>query len=160
MDVDREREILRRRLLGRGLAVMPVHGGLDLGRDLVLAAQGDPPARDFVTVAGIDNLAQALTIALTTPLTGDVFNVDFGFDGLNALAEETSPVMVQERIRIAVVTLLKKDPRVRRIVDVQLQDGRLLSPGANTRELEVRVVFETITADTTSVELGKVVPNA
>jgi hypothetical protein len=106
----------------------------------------------------MDNLGQALTVALTTPLTGDVFNIDFGFDGVNAIAEESAPIMVQERIRIAVITLLQKDPRVRRIVDVRLQDGRLTNP-ANVRALDIRVVFETITGDTATLDLGKVAAN-
>ena len=98
-----------------------------------------------------------LKTALTTPLGGDVFNVDFGFDGLNALAEETVPVLVQERVRVAIVTLLKKDPRVRRIVDVTLEDGRLANPrAAAARELDVRVAFETASADTATLALGKV----
>ncbi len=159
MDPEREQTILRRKLLGFGLLCAPTQGALDLGRDLVLAPGGDGSTRDFALVEGMDNLGQALTVALTTPLTGDVFNVDFGFDGLNALAEETVPIMVQERIRIAVITLLQKDPRVRRIVDVQLQDGRLTNPGANIRELDVKVVFEAVTRDTTTLDLGKVVPN-
>jgi hypothetical protein len=158
-EIERERAILRRRLLGFGLLCAPTQGALDVGRDLVLAPSGDGSTRDLDLIEGVDNLGQALAVALTTPLTGDVFNVDFGFDGLNAIAEETVPIMVQERIRIAVITLLKKDPRVRRIVDVKLQDGRLSNPGANIRELEVNVVFETVTSDTTTLELGKVVPN-
>jgi phage baseplate assembly protein W len=157
MDPERERDILRRRLLGFGLLCAPTQGALDLGRDLVLAPGAD--GRDFVLIEGLDNLGQALTVALTTPLTGDVFNVDFGFDGLNAIAQETIPIMVQERIRIAVITLLQKDPRVRRIVDVKLQDGRLTNPSANIRELDVNVVFETVSSDTTTLDLGRVVPH-
>ena len=181
MDPERELTILRRRLLGFSLLCAPTQGPLDHGRDLVLAPSGDGPTRDFALVEGMDNLGQGLTVALTTPLTGDVFNVDFGFDGLNAIAEQTVPIMVQERIRIAVITLLQKDPRVRRIVDVKLQDGRLNNPGANVRELDIdvklqdrqlnnsganireldiRVVFETVTSDTATLDLGKVVPNA
>ena len=159
VDIERERAILQRRLLGVGFLCAPIAGSLDLGRELVLAPSGDGAARDLALIEGVDNLGQALTVALTTPLTGDVFNIDFGFDGLNAIAEETVPVMVQERVRIAVITLLQKDPRVRRIVDVKLQDGRLDNPGANIRELDVNVVFETVTRDTTTLELGKVVPN-
>src|SRR5262245_6001871 len=155
VDIERERAILRRRLLGFGLLFAPTQSAPDLGRDLVLAPSGDGSVRDFALIEGIDNLAQVLTVALTTPLTGDVFNVDFGFDGLNALAEETSPIMAQERIRIAVITLLQKDPRVRRIVDVKLQDGRLTNP-SNVRGLAITVVFQTITGDTTSLDLGKV----
>ena len=160
MDPERELAILRRRLLGFSLLCAPTQGPLDHGRDLVLAPSGDGPTRDFALVEGMDNLGQALTVALTTPLTGDVFNVDFGFDGLNAhCRSRRCPIMVQERIRIAVITLLQKDPRVRRIVDVKLQDGRLNNPGANIRELDVKVVFETVTGDTTTLDLGKVVPN-
>jgi hypothetical protein len=159
MAPERERAILRRRLLGFGLLCASTQGASDLGRDLVLTPGGDGATRDLALIEGVDNLGQALAVALTTPLTGDVFNIDFGFDGLNAIAEETVPIMVQERIRIAVITLLQKDPRVRRIVDVKLQDGRLSNPGANIRELDVNVVFETVTGDTTTLDLGKVVPN-
>jgi phage baseplate assembly protein W len=160
MNQETERKLIRRRLLGIGLACQPIAGGVDIGRDIVLVASGTPAVRDLALVEGMDNLGQSLAIALTTPLTGDVFNVDFGFDGLRAMAEETTPIMVQERVRVGVITLLKKDPRVRRIVDVRLQDGRLVDPGANTRQLDVRVVFETITADTTTLDLGKVLANA
>ena len=154
-----ERRVLRRRLLGVSLQCAPTHGALHHGRDLMLVPSGTGSTRDFALVEGMDNLAQALTVALTTPLTADVFNVDFGFDGLNAIAEETVPIMVQERIRVAVITLLQKDPRVRRIVDVQLQDGRLTSPGANTRALDVKVAFETVTSETATLDLGKVIPH-
>lgn len=177
MDPQRELTILRRRLLGFSLLCAPTQGPLDLGRDLVLAPSGDRRTRDFALIEGMDNLGQALTVALTTPLTGDIFNVDFGFDGLNAIAEETVPIMAQERIRIAVITLLQKDPRVRRIVDVKLQDGRLNNPNARRtrprspsrtdnplcspaiRELDVKVVFETVSRDLRTLDLGKVVPN-
>jgi len=152
-DPQRERELQRKKLLGWGFTLAPIDGTDDLSRDLVVANGA------LARVDGITNLGQDLAVALTTPLTGDVFNVDFGFDGLNALAEETSPILVQERVRISVVTLLQKDPRVRRIVDVQLQDGRLIHPGAGTRELAVRVVFETVTGDTQTIDLGKVDPN-
>jgi phage baseplate assembly protein W len=151
---EQERKLLQRRLLGWGLTCALIDGGVDLGRDLVLAASG--AGRDFAVVEGMDNLGQVLQTALTTPIGGDVFNVDFGFDGLNALAEETVPVLVQERVRVSVVTLLKKDPRVRRIVDVTLEDGRLQNPGSSIRELDVRVAFETVSADTATLSLGKV----
>ena len=157
-DIEHERRVHRRRLLGFSLLCAPTPGALDHGRDLVLVPTGDSSTRDFALVEGMDNLGQALAVALTTPLGGDVFNIDFGFDGVNAIAEETVPIMVQERIRIAVITLLQKDPRVRRIVDVQLQDGRLTSP-ANVRALDIKVVFETITGDTATLDLGKVAAN-
>src|SRR5438105_9587841 len=81
-DLNQERDLLRRRLLGWDLATAPVLPGADIGRDLVLTAG---PAIDFQRVVGMDNLAQALTHALTTRLGDDVFNTTYGFDGLNAI---------------------------------------------------------------------------
>lgn len=138
------RDAIRRSLLGRGLRCADVG---DLGRDLRLQV-GPNGLRDLDFVEGIDNLSQALSIAVTTPLGGDVFNVDFGFDGLNALADEESTVLQRERIRASIVNLLRKDPRVSRIVDVRLIDQRLESgQSSGTRELEVRVAFETVSSD-------------
>ena len=154
MNQEQERQLVRRRLLGWSLACELTEGALDTGRDLAFTTGAG--GRDLALVEGMDNLGQVLKTALTTPLGGDVFNVDFGFDGLNALAEETVPVLVQERVRIAIVTLLKKDPRVRRIVDVTLEDDRLENPGSAARELDVRVAFETASADTATLTLGKV----
>ena len=151
MDRERERELLRKRLLGRGLRFAPTAPGVHLGRDLVL------DGGELAEVDGIDNLAQVLTVALTTRLGGDVFNTEFGFDGLDAMVEETTPVMVQERIRVAVISVLERDPRVGRIVDVRLDDGRLSNPGAGNRVLDVKVVFETVSGDTATVDLGEVI---
>jgi hypothetical protein len=143
---------LRRRLLGRApeLRSTPL---ADLGRDLVFVLGADG-TRDLSFVEGIDNLSQSLQVAFTTPLVGDVFNTQFGFDGLTAFVSETVPVRVKERIRIGIVTLLRKDPRVRRIVDIKPADDRLQSPGAGSRTLEVKVVFETVSADQAAVQLG------
>jgi hypothetical protein len=130
---------------------------VDVGRDLVLAR--GPTGVDLAQVQGIDNLIQVLAIALTTLRGSDLFNTDFGFDGLNAMAEEVNPVLVRERIRVGIIQLLRRDPRVRRIVDVKLGDGRLESVGAGSRQLEVRVVFETVSGDQASVNLGGVTGN-
>jgi hypothetical protein len=157
IDVERERELLRNRLLGRGLACPLTEPGLDVGRDLVLAR--GPSGVDLQQVRGIENLGQALAIALTTLRGSDLFNIDFGFDGLNAMAEEINPVLVRERIRVGIIQVLRRDPRVRRIVDVKLSDGRLESVGAGTRQLEVRVAFETVSGDPVSVNLGGVMGN-
>lgn len=157
IDQERERELLRKRALGWGLAAEEVFPGLDLGRDISLV-QG-PNGLDFARVSGMDNLAQSLKIALTTCLGSDIFNTDFGFDGLNALAEETNPVMVRERVRISVIQLLRKDPRVRRIVDVKLGDDRLEASVTRDRMLDVRVVFEVVSGDQLAVDLGRVITN-
>lgn len=155
---DTEQEIRRvqRSVLGWGIACEPIMPGVDLGRDLRLSS--GPQGLDFARVEGMDNLGQTLSMALTTALGSDIFNVEFGFDGLNALAEETDAIMQRERIRIAVIKLLHKEPRVRRIIDVKLEDGQLEIPVPGSRELNVHVVFETIGGDQATVSVGKVIP--
>src|SRR5262249_19889552 len=113
MDFEQQRDLIRRRLLGRGLELVRVGA---LGRDIRLADDG----RDLAMVDGVANLAHSLSVAVLTSLGDDVFDVDFGFDGLNALVEETTPLMQRERVRVSLVTLLRKDPRVGTIVDIKL----------------------------------------
>lgn len=145
---DSQLDLLRKRLLGRGLALEPVGA---LGRDLVMTADG----KDLAQVAGVDNLAQSLAVAVLTPLGGDVFNTGFGFDGLNALSDETRPALQRERVRVSIVQLLQKDARVARVVDVRLVDGRLdASTTGAARELDVRVVFEAVSGDRLTLSAG------
>ena len=148
MDAEAQKNLIRRRLLGRGLALTTVG---DLGRDLTMRADGT----DLVIVDGVDNLAQVLATAVLTPLGGDVFNTDFGFDGLNALADETTPTLQRERVRVSIVALLRKDRRVSRIVDVKLVDQRLEAPTTGAaRTLDVRVAFETVSGDQLTLSAG------
>jgi hypothetical protein len=157
-DPQRELDLLRRRALGWGPACELIDPG-DLGRDVRLA--DGPGGLDLARVEALDNLGQALAVALTTLRGSDVFNVAFGFDGLNALAEETDPVMVRERVRVSVIQVLRKDARVRRILDVQLADGRLETPSRGPAgQLDVRVVFETISGDQATVDLGRLLSDA
>lgn len=84
-------------------------------------------------------------------------------------------MLMRERVRVAVIQVLRRDPRVRRIVDVQLADGRLEEGGAapalaadadqderrrRSRELSVRVAFETVSGDQAAVDLGRFMPHA
>jgi hypothetical protein len=148
MDAEAQRNVVRRRLLGRGLALTPAG---DLGRDLVLRADGT----DLAMVDGVDHFANVLATAVLTPLGGDVFNNDFGFDGLNALAEETTSALQRERVRVSIVGLLRKDRRVSRIVDVKLVDQRLEAPTTGAaRTLDVRVAFETVSGDRLTLSAG------
>lgn len=148
----------RERALGWSLAFEPIAPGIDLGRDLRLVAGVN--GLDLARVSSLDNLSQSLSVALTTLLGDDVFNRAFGFDGLNALVEETDPVLARERVRIAVIRVLRQDNRIRRIVDVNLSgDGRLAPPPAGSRVLDVRVVFETVTGEQAAVNLGRPIPH-
>ena len=157
IDQERERELLRERALGWGMACEEVMPGVDLGRDISLVEV--PNGLDCARVSGLDNLAQSLKVALTTCLGSDIFNTDFGFDGLNALAEESNAILVRERVRISIIQLLRKDPRVRSIVDVKIGNERLDPGVTRDRILDVRVVFEVVSGDQITVDLGGVTTN-
>jgi hypothetical protein len=88
--------------------------------------------------------------------------VQFGFDGLNALAEETIPMLARERVRVAVIQVLRQDPRVRRVLDVSLGPGAPASPTGvlDRRRLTVEVRFETVSGDDVRVRLGREVAYA
>ncbi|MGC4757981.1 hypothetical protein [Micromonospora trifolii] len=161
---ERERQAAQRRYLGWGLAFDTTMPGVDLARDIVF--DDGPNGRVLALVAGTDNVAQSLAVALTTLRGSNVFDATFGFDGLNALAEQIEPNLIREQVRIGIITLLDRDPRVRKIVDVNLDDGRLgvAATGADdpagaalrsSRTLQVQVQFETITDDRLSVHLGE-----
>jgi phage baseplate assembly protein W len=147
---EREREIARRRVLGRGPLLQRIDPD-DWGRDLVFAKRDGTGPRDLVFAEEADNLGQSLQVALTTALGSDPFNIAFGFDGINAIARETNPVLVRERVRIAVIQTLRRDPRVRAITDLHIDDD------APTRTLSVRVSFELVSGEQTTVELGRTV---
>jgi phage baseplate assembly protein W len=163
MDMELDREQLRRRALGWA-AACPRIDEIDHGRDLLL--EDGPSGRDLARVEGIDCLGQSLTVALTTLRGSDVFNTDFGFDGLNALVEETNPVITRERVRVGVINVLRREPRVRRIGDVRFGTGALGSADVllNAEEepiepfgtVSVRVAFETVTGEPVTVDLGRV----
>ncbi len=159
---------LQQRLLGSGLACRPIQPGLDVGRDLSLSAGAG--GLDLAGVGGMENLLQDLQIALTTALGSDVFNTGFGFDGVNALVEETRPLLVRERVRIAAIRTLTSDTRVRSILDLKILDGRLspvsdetqagASPTAQlegSRTLSVSVAFETIAGEQAAINLGRLI---
>jgi phage baseplate assembly protein W len=148
----KDQSLLRERVLGWGLACEPILPGVDLGRDIRLEAA--PGGVDFALVHQMDNLGQGLAVALTTRLGDDVFNVRFGYDGLNALADETNPVIQRERIRIGVIQVLRKDPRVQRIIDVTVTNGT-----GGSRVAEVRATFDTATGENANLLLGKVSSN-
>ena len=122
----------RRRLLGWGWRLAPILPGQDLGADLVLESQG--ATTRLAEVEAVDNVTQDLVVALTTRLGDNLFNTQFGFDGLNAIAEETDPVMQRERIRLSVIGVLQREPRIARIGSVGVSYGDRAS-----RELRIDV---------------------
>jgi phage baseplate assembly protein W len=150
-----------RLVLGWDIQSVATAPGVDLGRDVKfgLSASG----RDLQVVAGAENLGQQLTTALTTSLGADPFDTRFGFDGLRALVEELTPLMQRERIRVAIIQTVARDPRVRRIVDVrfdQTEGSEVLGFSAGSRDLSVRVEFETVTGASAAVNVQALEPGA
>lgn len=144
-------EIRRRRLLGVGLRADPVSGA-DIARDIALAPGGG--GTDLALVTGIANLCQDLAVGLTTLRGSDVFNQRFGFLGLTALTEQTSPILAREGVRSAVAEFLGSDPRVRRIVDLQVDNPMRAPTGGDRRTLDIRVVLEAVSGETVNVTTG------
>ncbi len=140
-----------RRQLGWGIRAVRVDEA-DVGMDIALTTAS---GLDLQLVEGMENLDQCLRMAFTTALGADVFNVDFGFDGLAVIAREPDPVMARERVRISVVQVLARDRRVRQVLDLLLDAGRDDSVGGPTAEqrarrwgrLGVEVAFEAVTGD-------------
>ncbi|WP_322762453.1 hypothetical protein [Frankia sp. Cr2] len=154
---EREREAAQNRYLGWGLAFAETLPGIDIARDISFSAGANGRVLDLVR--GTGNITQALSVALTTLRGSNVFDAEFGFDGLDALTRNIEPVLVREQVRVGVITLLDRDPRVRRIVDVNLDD-RLGTGGSAadlraSRTLQVQVQFETVTDDRIAVNLGE-----
>lgn len=120
-------------LLGCGLALRSTDGGGLF--DLTFT----PDGRDLAIVSGIDALAQDLRIALTTGLGTDPFDLNFGFDGAAAMADETDPNLTRERLRVAVIRVLQLDPRISRIRAVDFDDS---PESRSARQLPVVATFE------------------
>ncbi len=168
LDIENEKRILKERLLGWSAMGELIEPGVTNGMDLKLETSST--GIDLAKVTSMDTLTQALRIALTTRLGDDIFNTSFGFDGLNALTENDNHVMIRERIRIAVILVLNKEPRIKRILDVKLSDGQLeLAPNGTfvegsdvsdstkmeqRRELNVALAFETIDGERAILNMG------
>lgn len=158
------------RILGKGLALVPTDPGEDIGLDIAFAGG------DLGTVSGMDALTQDLRVALCTGLGTDPLNTAFGSDAFAAIAEETDKLMQRERIRVAIIRVLRADPRITRIVEVRINGERrpfgaeqnadvststdARSPSAErTTELSITAVFETALRDLTTIEIEGL-PNA
>ena len=143
-----------RRILGKGLALQATDPGQDIGLDVAFGPAADG-GRDLATVSGVDALVQDLRVALCTGLGADALNANFGSDAFRAMADESDPVLMRERIRIAVIRVLKADPRIRRVADVRL-DGEARQTAAaagRTTELNVTAVFETALRDISTISI-------
>lgn len=163
--MDAELDTRMRGTLGWSVRIAPVLPGLDLGQDVVLRRDDAGRAVDLAVVEGVTCLGQSLTLALVTARGTDVFDTDFGFDGLDVIAGSDPPGLARERVRASVIALLGREPRVRRVVDVALDGDRAgpvpgaIAPlAADRRLLDVRVAFEVAGGPPIALDLGPTVP--
>jgi len=142
MTVPDPRRTFARNILGWGAAAPLIEPG-DVGRDLVLMPRGGSGRLDLGCVEGAHNLGQDLAMALTTGLGTDPFNAEFGFDGLSALVEEQAPSLVRERLRASVAKTVARDPRVRAVTAIEVDDRS----GGVARVLTLHVTVDTIASE-------------
>lgn len=150
-----------RRLLGWGPAFVSTGAEEDIGQDIAFADG------DIALVSGMDALTQDLRLALCTGLGTDPLNQAFGSDAFAAMFEESDPMMLRERIRVAVIRVLQSDARIRRIVEVSI-DGEARpfagpsgagSAAERTTALSVVAVFETVLGEYATIAIEGL-PNA
>lgn len=78
--------------------------------------------RDFSMIAGRDDLLQGLNVMIGTPFASDIFNVNYGFDLLNALSSALPPQAIQDVIRLNIVKSVSTDNRIREVKEVVFDD--------------------------------------
>jgi phage baseplate assembly protein W len=137
-----------RRYFGTGIRLTSVAPD-SIGVDVVL--EPGPHGTDLASVSGIANLAQDLQVALLTPTGSDPFNVVFGFDGLRVLSDDMSPPMTTEMLRLAVLKTVSLDNRVRRVLDVRMEETE---PGS--RRWSVEVELQTVLGELVRFVVGDV----
>jgi hypothetical protein len=101
-----------RRLIGWGPVTESIAGKVEQTQDIVWRNG------DLVIDGGLPTLEQDLAAAFVTGLGRDPLNPGFGFDGFDVISREPDRFILRERLRVAVVNLLKRDPRVDRVDQV------------------------------------------
>lgn len=74
-------------------------------------------------VDGTDNLVQALTLRVLTPLGDDRFDTRYGFDAAAVFGRPAGAHAVADLIRLNLVRTLATDPRVAEVSDVSFPDA-------------------------------------
>lgn len=133
-----------RRLLGWGPRTRAVVDDVEQAQDIVIEKG------DLSLAGGLDALRQDLAAALATPLGSDPLNPAFGFDGFRTVAEEADRFILREKLRVAVVNLLKADARVARVDQVLIgaaeiaaaREGRSTAPAPSAfGVVDIEVAF-------------------
>ena len=136
-----------RRILGKGLALVATDPGDDIGLDIAFVGG------DLACAIGEDALMQDLRVAFCTGLGTDPLNTGFGSDAFAAMAQETDTIVQRERIRVAVIRVLRSDPRVRRVVEVRINGEPRPFAAERTTALAITAVFETALRDFATIAI-------
>lgn len=143
------------RLLGHDLRLdYRQHGGFFEDADLATAksSRSSRPERDLERVAGIDNLTQAIANRLKTR-QGELTSLghpDYG-SRHHELIGEPNVERTRDLIKFFVLQALRREPRIERVLHVQVRPEHLPPRDTVRIELRVRVLGE-------SVPLNLVVP--
>ena len=150
------REQIESRTFGRGIAVRP------LGLDDMTRADIVFDGGKLGAVSGREALIQDLTLAFCTGLGTDPLNTGFGFDGARLMATEDNPQMLRERLRAAAAIVTASDPRVARVIDVQVEGAAEAGTLAGTDRptiLVIRVKFDLSIGGSAEVTIEGVATN-
>jgi hypothetical protein len=105
-------------------------------------------------LTGLENLAQALTLRISTPLGNDVFNTTYGLDTQSIFATAAGTQLTRDVISLNLVRTLGTDTRVQEVREV-----RFLEPaeGTHRRSWPVEVTIVTIDQQsaTLTLDLGR-----
>lgn len=82
----------------------------------------DNVAGSLATVAGLDALIQALTLAIETQLESDVLNVTFGFDQLSVGSFSSGLATSKEYVKMQLVRCVSADRRVKDVREIYFKD--------------------------------------
>jgi phage baseplate assembly protein W len=142
------------RLLGRAPRLTPIEPALGAAAGL------DIDLSPGAFVRGEAALGQALTLAFVTLKGSDLFATEFGFSGLETIAAEHDPTLRRERLRLAVIDVLRREPRIRRIVSVKPPGESPAGSGASIdRRGLIEAEFETIAGARQVVQFQKEGPD-
>lgn len=159
---------VERRVFGWGVRSEPIESIVSYCRDIQLAA-GPGGTKDLDLTDGFTALEQDLRTALGTALGADPLNVGFGFDGLRIVSEETDRLMLRERLRGAVVQVLRADPRVVSVTRVLIGSeiaafhaGQASAPLAAGEYgiLSIEAAFRIVGGEEASLSLGPILGGA
>jgi hypothetical protein len=142
MRTDSEEDI-QQRYFGKGPVLQPIAPG-EVGMDIVMTG-------DIAVQAGAENLGQDLKVALLTGTGTDPFNLAFGFDGLRILTSDMTPAMTAEMLKLSVMKTVALDARVKRVLDVTIDEGDPLD-----RRFTVHAEVQTVLGDVLDMTLGEV----